>query len=117
MFFGAPLQPHANTEEAREEASLIGAVNAAETEQPDAKNASHPAPTYSWWNVLMGRHDDDIFSHFVKSQQQNMVCACDFPRSVEVAETSYRISKIIKIVLRLLPSTEEAATSFHASGF
>ncbi|KAH8080275.1 alpha/beta-hydrolase [Cristinia sonorae] len=75
MFFGAPLKPHANnTEEAREEASLIGAVNAAEKEEAAAAakdNAPPHAPSesYSWWNVLMGRHDDEIFSHAVKSQQ------------------------------------------------
>lgn len=72
MLFGAPLKPHqAQTEEQIEEASLIGAVNAAESEQSNRpKESEHHAPTYSWWNVLLGRHDDDIFSHFVKSQQQ-----------------------------------------------
>lgn len=116
MFFGAPLKPHSNTEEAREEASLIGAVNAAETEQSESNGNARDAPSYSWWNVLMGRHDDEIFSHFVRSQQGGKVCLIHWAKWKYALTYSLRMVSKPMITHHRQPSTEAVASSCRASG-
>lgn len=54
-------------EKSKEEAKLTDAVGVSEAESSDNNigatgAAAEPGkPSYSWWNVLMGRHDHDIF--------------------------------------------------------
>ncbi|KAH7888135.1 hypothetical protein F5I97DRAFT_1828981 [Phlebopus sp. FC_14] len=53
-----------NVKEA-EELELESAINAAEAEVDD-KSASYPEnQEYSWWDILMGRHDKEIFERSV----------------------------------------------------
>lgn len=53
-----------------EERAMADAVDAAEQEAFSSANNPAPAPetppqkNYSWWNVLMGRHDKDIFEGY-----------------------------------------------------
>ncbi|KAH8115793.1 hypothetical protein DFH11DRAFT_1876939 [Phellopilus nigrolimitatus] len=82
IFFGVSLTPpapspppavpnplHDNAQTAEEQA-LADAVDASEREA--SSSFLHPAPTpapaetkaYSWWNVLLGRHDRDIFEGY-----------------------------------------------------
>ncbi|KAI0027926.1 hypothetical protein K488DRAFT_80930 [Vararia minispora EC-137] len=59
LFFGVPLAPPPNAEEA----ALSAAVDASEAPAPASSSAPappRPAP-YSWWDVLLGRHDREIF--------------------------------------------------------
>ncbi|KAH7921707.1 alpha/beta-hydrolase [Leucogyrophana mollusca] len=77
LFFGvsplftskaAEAPTHSNEKDA-EEAQLESAVNAAEAEA--AGNQSSPVslesdnPEYSWWDILMGKHDKEIFENSV----------------------------------------------------
>lgn len=61
-----PLHENAQTTEAH---ALADAIDASEKEASSSK--SHPAPpppvvekAYSWWNVLLGRHDREIFEGY-----------------------------------------------------
>ena len=76
LFFGVSLTP-SQKEQRKEEAKLADAINASEKEaagedghgQSQSEKANMPgAPTYSWWDVLMGKHDHDIFMHWARSQ-------------------------------------------------
>ncbi len=77
IFFGVSLTPtnvpssNGNVK-ATEERTLADAVDAAEQEADSS--ARHPAPApsappsqakaYSWWNVLLGKHDKEIFEGY-----------------------------------------------------
>ncbi|OCH93230.1 alpha/beta-hydrolase [Obba rivulosa] len=70
LFFGVPLRSSGSSQENEkekrlEEAKLAEAVSASEAE---AKPSLHgnKAHTWSWWNVLMGRHDHDIFLEYAR---------------------------------------------------
>ncbi|EJF63129.1 alpha/beta-hydrolase [Dichomitus squalens] len=76
LFFGVSLTPW-QKEEPKEEVKLADAIDASEKEAAgeDGRGRSKPkdtnmpgAPTYSWWDVLMGKHDHDIFMHWAQLQ-------------------------------------------------
>ena len=73
LFFGVSLTPR-EKEQRKEEVRLSDAIDASEREAAGedgrTKSASSDmpgAPTYSWWDVLMGKHDHDIFMNWAKS--------------------------------------------------
>lgn len=73
LFFGVSLTPW-EKEQKKEEAKLADAIDASEKEaagedgRSKASNENMPgAPSYSWWDVLMGKHDHDIFLNWAKS--------------------------------------------------
>jgi sn1-specific diacylglycerol lipase len=81
LFFGVPLltspsrnskPPTASNEKDAEEAQLQNAVNAAENEiegtSPSREMPSHNLE-YSWWDILMGKHDREIFERSVHGEQ------------------------------------------------
>ncbi|PBK73212.1 hypothetical protein ARMSODRAFT_720835 [Armillaria solidipes] len=79
LFFGVPLTPAgslpAGSSQARsEEAQLARAINASEAEASgDLSEREVPSPlpdSYSWWDVMLGKHDQDIFSQFAKSPNE-----------------------------------------------
>ncbi|KAG6864389.1 hypothetical protein C0991_009994, partial [Blastosporella zonata] len=65
LFFGvSPGIPTAASELASEEAQLARAVDASEAEAAgdfSAQSAADPPSEYSWWDVLLGKHDQEIF--------------------------------------------------------
>ncbi|EIW82146.1 hypothetical protein CONPUDRAFT_55026 [Coniophora puteana RWD-64-598 SS2] len=75
LFFGvspmftSPLKPGSpnRSEKVREEAQLESAVEAAEAEAAgdDPSGRVPDAPEFSWWDVLMGKHDQAIFENSV----------------------------------------------------
>ncbi|OAX40588.1 alpha/beta-hydrolase [Rhizopogon vinicolor AM-OR11-026] len=77
LFFGVPLLPSSrnskpptsSNERDAEEAQLQNAVNAAEDE---IEGSSSPCKTdnleYSWWDILMGKHDKEIFERSVHGE-------------------------------------------------
>ncbi|TDL29019.1 alpha/beta-hydrolase [Rickenella mellea] len=66
----APPSPSGNAFGVEETATLAEAINAAEDEasatasRPASTPPSPPKRKYSWWNVLMGKHDQDIFEGY-----------------------------------------------------
>ncbi|KIJ70631.1 hypothetical protein HYDPIDRAFT_105377 [Hydnomerulius pinastri MD-312] len=60
--------PTTSNEKEAEEAQLESAINAAETEL-DGKSDTFLSPSenadYSWWEILMGKHDKEIFERTV----------------------------------------------------
>lgn len=65
LFFGLSQKPFVSAGlPSGGEANLAEAVEASER-QP-RPSPSHPAP-YSWWNLLLGRHDHDIFHSHAQS--------------------------------------------------
>ena len=71
LFFGVPPVPSPKSISSRdqmnqEEASLAGAVDAYEDDglTPTSPGELQNTPSYSWWNLLLGRHDEDIFLHY-----------------------------------------------------
>lgn len=71
LFFGVPLTagtPAAGSPQARsEEAQLANAINASELEASgDLSEREMPdlPEAYSWWDVLLGKHDHEIFAAF-----------------------------------------------------
>ncbi|KAH9928962.1 alpha/beta-hydrolase [Fomitopsis serialis] len=80
LFFGVSPWPESGlgsgvTEKKQEELKLEHAVNASEEEVKDRhhkvtvdETQSVPGkPSYSWWSVLLGRHDHEIFMNYAKS--------------------------------------------------
>ncbi|KAG1753287.1 hypothetical protein EDB19DRAFT_1978867 [Suillus lakei] len=81
LFFGVPLlltspsrnlnTPAARNEKDAEEAQLQDAVNAAEDEM-EGNSSSSGMPSdnveYSWWDILMGKHDKEIFERSVHGE-------------------------------------------------
>jgi sn1-specific diacylglycerol lipase len=78
LFFGVPpvpptLSSAAKNGRAQEQANLAAAIGSSEEEA--ARSSFHapsrarpPAPSYSWWNVLRGRHDKDILLHYADAE-------------------------------------------------
>ncbi|KAG2150321.1 uncharacterized protein EDB93DRAFT_1142777 [Suillus bovinus] len=76
LFFGVPLlltspsrnsnPPSPRDENDAEEAQLQDAVNAAEDELKG--NSSSDSLEYSWWDILMGKHDKEIFERSVHGE-------------------------------------------------
>ncbi|KAI0699803.1 hypothetical protein BC835DRAFT_1405006 [Cytidiella melzeri] len=77
LFFGVPPVPPALSPAAKsnEQANLAAAIGSAEKEA--ARSFTHPstssvlqapAPSYSWWNILRGRHDKDILLHYAQAE-------------------------------------------------
>ena len=80
LFFGVSLSPQ-EKERQKAEAAIADAVDASEREaagpQSMKDSAQAPGPksedkgpgtaSYSWWDVLMGKHDTDIFLNWAKS--------------------------------------------------
>ena len=73
LFFGVSLTPWEKVQK-KEEARLSDAIDASEREaageegQSTTTNSNLPGGTsYSWWDVLMGKHDHDIFMNWAKS--------------------------------------------------
>ncbi|KAG5639349.1 hypothetical protein H0H81_004070 [Sphagnurus paluster] len=63
LFFGVSLGPRTTPTAAAEEAQLATAIDASEAEvcgEPAALDSSS-ASEYSWWDVLLGKHDQEIF--------------------------------------------------------
>lgn len=81
LFFGVPLlltspsrvfnPPSPRNEKDAEEAQLQDAVNAAENElkgTPSSSGMPSDNPEYSWWDILMGKHDKEIFERSVHGE-------------------------------------------------
>ncbi|KAI0643609.1 alpha/beta-hydrolase [Trametes meyenii] len=77
LFFGVSLTPR-EKEKRKEEAKIADAIDASEREaagpQGDETSSSSGPDTnepgsasYSWWDVLMGKHDHDIFINWAKT--------------------------------------------------
>jgi sn1-specific diacylglycerol lipase len=72
LFFGVSLNAHANGPSRRdrlaEEAQLAHAIDASEAEAAgDIDALPDPGPVsqdYSWWDVLLGKHDQEIFESY-----------------------------------------------------
>ncbi|KAJ7477241.1 hypothetical protein B0H11DRAFT_1297020 [Mycena galericulata] len=81
LFFGVSLTaPHGPTstnsasEKAAEEAHLAHAIDASEAEAAgDFPDLETPAglgdPQYSWWDVLLGKHDHEIFERYANTSE------------------------------------------------
>lgn len=73
LFFGVPLRSissgtSSEGEKRMEEATLAQAVSASEAEAEPRAHANK-AHTWSWWNVLMGHHDHDIFLEYARNAE------------------------------------------------
>ena len=75
FFFGvSPWPESSSSDKKQEEFKLEQAVNASEAEVQDRppkvvvdESRSEPGkPSYSWWSVLLGRHDHEIFLNYAK---------------------------------------------------
>ena len=74
IFFGLPLTPkqkeegtNGDTNASPEQRTLANVVDAAEQESsevPSSSAGSDNSKQYSWWDVLLGRHDQDIFEGY-----------------------------------------------------
>lgn len=83
LFFGVPPVPLSNpsvsnAEKADEEAKLAMAVGSSEVEASRSRTSSNrpekqlqgskaDTPSYSWWNMLLGKHDKDILLHYAQN--------------------------------------------------
>ncbi|KZV68941.1 alpha/beta-hydrolase [Peniophora sp. CONT] len=97
LFFGVDFGPGAastttgetakpqDAELAKEGETLQAAVDESEKLAPDGDGASSAQapkpPGYSWWDVLMGRHDHDIFLHSVRSHAMSPSSQSERPPS------------------------------------
>ncbi|KAI0706920.1 alpha/beta-hydrolase [Cerioporus squamosus] len=77
LFFGVSLSPWEN-EDRKEQTRLADAIDASEKEAAGEDGSSRPtepnmpgASSYSWWNVLMGKHDHDIFLNWAKTHSSS----------------------------------------------
>ncbi|GBE78954.1 alpha/beta-hydrolase [Sparassis crispa] len=77
LFFGvSPLLPRSSSsvekEKIKEEDKLTQAVGASEaqasTSTPVSPSNDDAIAQYPWWDVLMGRHDREIFLHYANSE-------------------------------------------------
>lgn len=73
LFFGVSLTPW-EKEQGKEQTRLADAIDASEKEAAGdngSTGSTDPnmpgASSYSWWNVLMGKHDHDIFLNWAKT--------------------------------------------------
>ncbi|EEB96845.1 hypothetical protein MPER_03944, partial [Moniliophthora perniciosa FA553] len=82
LFFGVPLTsaaagrlPSGAPQVKAEEAQLTNAVNASEAEAAGDGSGPNEAPAqveYSWWDVLLGNHDHEIFEKFAQAPNDKM---------------------------------------------
>ncbi|KAL0577563.1 GPI inositol deacylase [Marasmius crinis-equi] len=75
LFFGVPLTSAASSspQAKAEEAQLAKAINASEAEAAgDQPELSTTEVEYSWWDVLLGRHDHEIFEKFAQAPNEKM---------------------------------------------
>ncbi|ESK93113.1 lipase class 3 [Moniliophthora roreri MCA 2997] len=82
LFFGVPLTsaaagrlPSGAPQVKAEEAQLANAVIASEAEAAGDGSEPSEAPAqveYSWWDVLLGRHDHEIFEKFAQAPNDKM---------------------------------------------
>jgi sn1-specific diacylglycerol lipase len=79
LFFGVPLTsaaagrlPSGAPQVKAEEAQLTNAVNASEAEAAGDVSAEPDKVEYSWWDVLLGRHDHEIFEKFAQAPDDKM---------------------------------------------
>lgn len=77
LFFGVPPVPipSLGMKKEEEQAQLAMAVNSSEQEFVGSSgstlgklSATTPPSSYSWWNVLLGKHDKDILLHYADAQ-------------------------------------------------
>lgn len=78
-FTSSPVTPFASgpaNKKTSEEAQLENAIDASEAEAfGNTPNAPSPTPspgtqnpnTYSWWDMLLGKHDQEIFEHYANA--------------------------------------------------
>ncbi|KAI0637616.1 alpha/beta-hydrolase [Trametes polyzona] len=91
LFFGVSLSP-SERERRKEEIKIADAIDASEREAAGPQGDTSGAPStpetdgsgpgtasYSWWNVLMGKHDHDIFLNWAKSHSSPSTDAADKP--------------------------------------
>ncbi|PCH41649.1 alpha/beta-hydrolase [Wolfiporia cocos MD-104 SS10] len=102
LFFGVPWtpsppggsrdSPSAEKEKRKEELKLAHAVGASEGNASSIRNSKDDPrvvpgkPAYSWWNVLMGRHDRDIFLQYANSQDSSHAITPGEPQSSQSAQ-------------------------------
>ncbi|KAK7051324.1 hypothetical protein VNI00_004824 [Paramarasmius palmivorus] len=79
LFFGVPLTsaaagrlPSGAPQVKAEEAQLTNAVNASEAEAAGDVSDEPEKVEYSWWDVLLGRHDHEIFEKFAQAPDDKM---------------------------------------------
>lgn len=83
LFFGVSLSP-SERQRQKEEVQIADAIDASEREAAGLQGAESTPPTgasadvsgpgtasYSWWDVLMGKHDHDIFLNWAKSHSSH----------------------------------------------
>ncbi|KZT13181.1 alpha/beta-hydrolase [Laetiporus sulphureus 93-53] len=90
LFFGVPWNTSgassssSDKEKQKEESRLASAVGASEVEVASGsrsnprQNSTHSEPgkqPYSWWNVLMGRHDHEIFLDSANSRPTETIAS------------------------------------------
>ncbi|RPD62136.1 alpha/beta-hydrolase [Lentinus tigrinus ALCF2SS1-7] len=76
LFFGVSLTPW--EKEQKEQTKIADAIDASEKEaagEDGSSKSTDPnmpgASSYSWWNVLMGKHDHDIFLNWAQTQSSS----------------------------------------------
>ena len=80
LFFGVPLtsqsapSPQSSPQLKREETQIANAIDAAEAEavgdgEAPPGAAMDPPPSFSWWDVLLGKHDHEIIQSYASSSQ------------------------------------------------
>ena len=123
LFFGVSLTPW-EKEQKKEEAKLADAIDASEKEAAgeDARRkgteANMPgAPSYSWWDVLMGKHDHEIFLNWAKSHSTPAPSTPDSP--VSVSSTSSLGTSIDRAYshIHLPPHMSARSNTCRASGY
>ncbi|KAI0366229.1 alpha/beta-hydrolase [Pilatotrama ljubarskyi] len=82
LFFGVSLSP-SEREQQREEMKIADAIDASEKEAAGPQGSDSPSsssssganmpggPSYSWWDLLMGKHDHDIFLNWAKAHSSS----------------------------------------------
>ncbi|KAI0352780.1 alpha/beta-hydrolase [Trametes cingulata] len=100
LFFGVSLSP-AEREQQREELKIADAIDASEKEaagpqgskeSPSASSsgADMPGgPSYSWWDLLMGKHDHDIFLNWAKAHSSSSPAPDAAPPTAHVGTESH----------------------------
>ncbi|CAK5276119.1 unnamed protein product [Mycena citricolor] len=72
LFFGVSLSGP-TTSTASEEANLAQAIDASEAEAVGGDSAAVDAkPQYSWWDVLLGKHDHEIFERYANTSAETV---------------------------------------------
>ncbi|KAI0829253.1 alpha/beta-hydrolase [Trametes gibbosa] len=131
LFFGVSPSP---SEQRKEEMKIADAIDASEREAAGPRGPEHttsappPAPdadgsgpgsaSYSWWNVLMGKHDHDIFLNWAKTHSPPGTPAEAMPPTAHVGSEnlmprfwvlSDHVRKEVVLVIRGTMSLNELA--------